>query len=372
MDGFLILEDGKVFQGKAFGAIKSCIFEVVFNTAMAGYTESISDPSLAGLGVVMAFPSLGNHGVRLIETESDQPTIAALFVRTYYDGALDEKADLSIDDWLKQNNIPGLWDIDTRELTRYLRENGTMRGMLCYDKCPHFSDVRKALYEWEMPSLIPLTSTQNKQFFPACQADFNNKDNLVDASRPHIGLIDYGSKRSIINLLNDCGADVTVYPYNVSAEEIFNDQVQGILLSNGPGDPKFCDEVVFNTIRALTKSDLPIMAIGLGHLLVALVLGLDTEKMYFGHRGTNHPVREIATDQFFVTVQNHGYVVTTVSLETADVPVELTYCHIDDESVEGLSYFDGRIETYQFHPEGSPGPKDTMHLFERFIERIVE
>ncbi|HHX36450.1 MAG TPA: carbamoyl phosphate synthase small subunit [Clostridiaceae bacterium] len=376
MEGFLILEDGKVFQGQVFGAVVPCICEIVFNTGMSGYTEALSDPGYGGQGVVMTFPSVGNHGINLNDLASEHPALSALFVRSYYDGILDENADVSLNDWLVQENIPGLWDLDTRELTRYLRENGSMKGMICYDTCPHFSEVRDAIQEWEMVPQVPIYGAKKKAYHPAFGnvggEDMNTqqKNALVHTNCPHIGLIDYGTKRQLICLLNQLGADVTVYPYDVSDAEILSDGVKGIILSNGPGDPKACDDALLTVIRELTEAKLPIFALGLGHQLVALAMGLDTERMLFGHRGTNHPVRHQETDTILVTVQNHGYVVTAESVETADVPVELTYCHIDDETVEGLSYFHGQVETYQFHPEANPGPNDTTYLLKEFVNRM--
>lgn len=361
MDGFLILEDGMIFEGKAFGEPSERICEVVFNTGMAGYVESISDPSYGSQGVALTFPAIGNHGVCQTDMESDRPALAALIVREYYDGEPDVRADMSLDAWLKSEHIPGLWDVDTRALTRHLRENGTMKGMLTYGARPSFPAVRDAIRSWSMPPQVPAASIQAECFYPHTSEGAG--------SGRHIAVVDYGTKRNMIRDLNRIGADVTLLPYDASADYILGLGVGGILLSNGPGDPKNCPRQIAE-IRRLVDAGIPMMAICLGHQMLALSVGMDTEKMLFGHRGGNHPVRDCRTGRLYVTSQNHGYVVRRESLSGADYDLTVSFEHVNDSSVEGLHFTDRPIDSYQFHPEASPGPEDTFHLFEDFLKRV--
>lgn len=362
MDGYLILEDGTIFEGKAFGDPKRTVCEVVFNTGMGGYVESISDPSYGAQGVVMTFPSIGNHGVTLADMESDHPSLAALIVREYYDGTLDPRADLSLDEWLKREGIPGLWDVDTRSLTRHLRDHGTMKGMLVYQaQCPSYASVRDEIKAWQMPPQVPLVGIKEaRHYAPEGEGVGSGKK---------IAVIDYGTKLNMIRDLARLGAEIDLLPFDTKAETILAGGYDGVLLSNGPGDPKACQDQIAE-IRKLVDSKVPMMAICLGHQMLALAVGLDTEKMYFGHRGGNHPVRDVETGRLYVTSQNHGYVVRRDLLEQIEHKVEVSFEHVNDETIEGLRFVDLPIETYQFHPEASPGPEDTFFLFERFLECV--
>ncbi len=361
MTAYLILEDGTIYEGESFGSSKTTICELVFTTGMAGYVESISDPSYGAQGVVMTFPEMGNHGVMTADMEAAHPALSALIVHSHHEIPTDDRQELTLEAWLKKEGVAGISGIDTRALTRKLRTEGTMRGMITTTAPKDIAQVLGEIRNWQMPPQVPLVAIQEKQFFPKTGSGIG--DQL------HIAVIDYGTKQNMIRDLTNLGANITLYPPTAKLEDIQADNCDGILLSNGPGDPKDCPDQI-REIRRFIEADIPMMAICLGHQMVALAVGLDTEKMHFGHRGGNHAVRDCKTQKLYTTSQNHGYVVIKADLSKADFAVEIGFEHVTDGSIEGLIFKDKPVRTYQFHPEASPGPEDTFYLFEAFCQRI--
>lgn len=354
--GCLVLADGSEYRGYGFGAIHDVVCEVVFTTAPGGYTETLSDPSYGGQGVVLTFPEFGNHGVFVEQMESPKLHLSAVLVRQYHQGSKDPRATLDVDTWLKEHDIPGLYGIDTRALTFQLREKGSMNGKICFgefDKTAVLAEIKA----WKMPYQVALVSPAQR-FEIAPRTPSNGK---------HIVLMDYGSKRSMAENFAVLGCRVTVMPYNSLAEEVLDLKPDGIFLANGPGDPRACTAEI-EQIRQLIKADRPIFAICLGHQLLALALNAQTEKMKFGHRGENHPVRRIKDNKLFISSQNHGYVVVRESL--AEVGAEVTYESVHDNTVEGLKVLGKNISSVQFHPEAHPGPEDTEFLFREFVDSL--
>lgn len=294
MDAFLILEDGQVFKGKSFGARKEVICEVVFNTSMTGYLEVLTDPSYQGQGVVMTYPLIGNYGVCLEDAESVKPWHSAFIVRELSRTASNFRSEQDLESYLIANDIPGIQGVDTRAITKILREEGCMGGMITTNPDYDLDEILPKLKGYQVKDAVKTVSRTEKEHFPG--------DGLK------VALLDLGTKSNIANSLNKRGCDVTVYPAFTTAEEILGDQPDGIMLSNGPGDPKECVSII-KEIKKLYDSDVPIFAICLGHQLMALANGADTRKMRFGHRGGNHPVKDLATGRVYISSQNHGYVI---------------------------------------------------------------
>jgi len=371
----LILEDGQIFEGTRIGAVKDVICELVFNTAVTGYVELMTDPSYAGQGVIMSSPIIGNYGVFDEDFESKRPRLSAFIVRYITELKNDPRNACDLDEFLKKYDIAGITDIDTRLLTLTIREKGTMKGMITGDENPDLDKCLGMIREYKCISRVPQVSTPVR--CKATEIITNLKDRNLSFVRDYIAkgnsynkkykvaLMDYGAKANIGRLLEKFGCDVTYFPWNTTAEEIMEFSPEGIMLSNGPGDPKECHESIV-TIKKLYNSNIPIFGICLGHQLMALAAGFDTFKLRYGHRGVNHPVRNEMTGNCFITSQNHSYSVIPESID--ENLAKISYININDSSIEGLEYCNKDIFTVQFHPEGAPGPMDTVFLFERFIE----
>ena len=353
MNAFLILEDGHVFKGKSFGAQKEVICEVVFNTSMTGYLEVLTDPSYQGQGVVMTYPLIGNYGVCLEDAESDRPWHSAFIVREISRMSSNFRREEELEAYLKEHDIPGICGVDTRAITKILREDGCMGGMVTTNPDYNLDEILPKLKAYRVTNAVKTVTRKEKTH--------------VAGDGPKVALLDLGTKKNIIRSLSKRGCDVTVYPAFTSAEEILGDQPDGIMLSNGPGDPKECTEII-KEIKKLYDSDVPIFAICLGHQLMALATGADTEKMRWGHRGGNHPVKDLETGRVYISSQNHGYVVDEESVDpNVAVPA---FRNVNDGTNEGLAYIGKNIFTVQFHPEACPGPQDSGYLFDRFIEMM--
>ncbi|OCA85510.1 carbamoyl phosphate synthase small subunit [Bacillus sp. FJAT-27225] len=348
----LILEDGSVFEGEVFGHLAQTKGEVVFNTGMTGYQEILSDPSYCMQLVVLTYPLAGNYGINRDDFESINPAISALIVKETADMPSNWRNEMTLDEYLKMKKIPGLKGIDTRRLTRAIRQHGTMKGAICsMDVNP--VEVASELRTEQLPKdQVKTVSTKNPYPSPG-------RGNRVV-------LVDFGMKHGILRELNGRGCDVTVVPYNTTAEEIMQLKPDGVMLSNGPGDPKDVPEAIEMLKGVLGL--VPIFGICLGHQLFALACGADTEKMPFGHRGSNHPVKELATGRISITSQNHGYSVNPDSLEGTEL--DITHIALNDRSVEGLRHKSLPAFTVQYHPEASPGPEDANGLFDRFMKMI--
>lgn len=349
----LILEDGSVFVGEAFGALDQTNGEVVFHTGMTGYQEIITDPSFAGQIVTLTYPLIGNYGVNHEDFETFTPAIKGLIVKEACDFPSNFRCQMTIDAYLKAKNIPGLQGIDTRKLTRKIRQYGTLRGMIC-DIDVKKDHIIHQLRTISNKDLVRTVST--KQLFPS-------------PGRGHrIVLVDFGMKHGILRELTHRNCNVIVVPHNTEAKDILALHPDGIMLSNGPGDPKDVPYAVQMIKELLGK--VPIFGICLGHQLLALASGADTEKLKFGHRGANHPVKDVKTGKVILTSQNHGYAVSTDSIEKTDL--EITHIAINDGTVEGLKHKTFPAFSVQYHPESSPGPEDANELFDQFIEMIEE
>ena len=353
MKAFLILEDGHVFTGTSIGSRKEIISEIVFNTSMTGYLEVLTDPSYSGQAVCMTYPLIGNYGICYEDQESLRPWPDGYIVRELSRVHSNFRSQDSIQNFLLRFDIPGIAGIDTRALTRILREKGTMNGMITTNADYNLEEI--------LPKLKAYT-TGNEVEKVTC-----TNPSVMKGKGYKVALLDLGVKRNIAKSLNKRGCQVTIYPAQTPAEEILRDEPDGIMLSNGPGDPKACGSII-REIRKLYESDVPIFAICLGHQLMALATGADTKKMHYGHRGGNHPVKDLATGRVYITSQNHGYVVDTDTLNP-EVAVP-AYINVNDGTCEGLKYLNKNIFTVQYHPEASPGPRDSAYLFDRFIEMM--
>ena len=391
MKAFLILEDGTVFAGTHIGADREIISEIVFNTSMAGYLEVLTDPSYAGQAVCMTYPLIGNYGVCREDMDSRQAWPDGFIVRELSRLASNFRKDITIQEFLKEQDIPGIAGIDTRALTKLLREKGTMNGMITTDENYNLNAILPKLKEYTTGKVVEkVTCSQKYEIKGARTLDENGPisgsarfapDDFaagIREKRPSItrqlnglgkkvALLDFGAKDNIVRSLAQRGCDVTVYPALTAAEEIIADQPDGIMLSNGPGDPKECVSII-KEIRKLYETDIPIFAICLGHQLMALATGADTHKMKYGHRGGNHPVKDLKTGRVYISSQNHGYVVDTDKLDPkVAVPA---FINVNDGTNEGLSYTGKNIFTVQYHPEACPGPQDSSYLFDRFIKMM--
>lgn len=350
MKAFLILEDGHIFTGTAIGAEREVISEIVFNTSMTGYLEVLTDPSYAGQSVTMTYPLIGNYGVNFSDMESKRPWAMGFIVRELSRTASNFRCEGNIQDFLKRHDIPGIAGVDTRALTKLLRERGTMNGMITANEDYDLEEILPKLKAYRVGNVVDLTTC--------------TEPSVLKGKGKRVALLDLGAKMNIAKSLNARGCEVTVFPAHTPAEELLAAKPDGIMLSNGPGDPKECGDII-KEVRKLYDSDVPVFAICLGHQLMALATGADTHKLKYGHRGGNHPVKDLETGRVYITSQNHGYVVDMDSLdETVAAPA---FVNVNDGTNEGLSYVGKNIFTVQFHPEASPGPQDCAYLFDRFI-----
>ena len=352
MRAFLILEDGTVFAGESIGSTREVISEIVFNTSMTGYLEVLTDPSYAGQAVVMTYPLIGNYGITP-DMESERPWVDGYIVRELSRIPSNFRCEGTIQDFLKEHDIPGICGIDTRALTKILRDKGTMNGMITTNEDYDLDEILPRLAAYTTGDVVSKVTCAAPKVLPG------------DGKR--VALLDLGAKRNIAKSLNDRGCEVTIYPADTPAETILAGNPDGIMLSNGPGDPKECTEVI-KEIKKLYDSDVPIFAICLGHQLMALATGADTHKMKYGHRGGNHPVKDLSTGRVYISSQNHGYVVDVDKLDPSIATP--AFVNVNDGTNEGLKYTGKNIFTVQFHPETCPGPQDSGYLFDRFIEMM--
>ena len=353
MKAFLVLEDGSVFQGTSIGSPREVISEIVFNTSMTGYLEVLTDPSYAGQAVVMTYPLIGNYGICHEDMESLKPWPDGYIVRELSRIPSNFRSEDTIQHFLESHDIPGISGIDTRALTKILREKGTMNGMITTNENYDLEDAVRRMKEYSVQGVVKATTTKEKYVLPG--------------EGKKVALLDLGAKKNIARSLNKRGCQVTVYPSDTSAEEILSSSPDGIMLSNGPGDPKENVEVI-REIRKLYDSNVPIFAICLGHQLMALATGANTYKLKYGHRGGNHPVKDLETGRVYISSQNHGYAVDTESLDPAvAVPA---FVNVNDGTNEGLKYTGKNIFTVQYHPEACPGPQDSSYLFDRFLKMM--
>lgn len=348
----LILEDGTVFVGQGFGSEKEkdLVSEVVFNTGMTGYQEILSDPSYCSQIVTLTYPLIGNYGINRDDFESIEPTINGLIVKEYCEFPSNFRSQYPLGEYLKDKDIPGLADIDTRMLTRKIREQGVLKGKICSMEV-NVEEVVADLKKKDWPR-DQMKHVSTKRSYPCPGRGFK------------VVLVDFGMKHGILRELSSRDCDVIVVPYDTSAEKILSLSPDGIMLSNGPGDPKAVPEAAEMIRGVLGK--IPLFGICLGHQLVALACGADTDRLKFGHRGSNHPVKNLETNSVEITSQNHGYTVTMDSLKGTGLSV--THVALNDGTVEGLKHDTYPAFSVQYHPEASPGPEDPNYLFDQFMD----
>lgn len=352
MKAFLILEDGTVFTGKSIGSKKEMISEIVFNTSMTGYLEVLTDPSYAGQAVVMTYPLIGNYGITP-DMESKKAWPDGYIVRELSRMPSNFRCKKTIQEFLEEQDVPGIADVDTRALTKVLREKGTMNGMITTNENYKMEEILPKLKSYTVGDVVSKVTCSEKY--------------VLEGNKKKVALLDLGAKNNIANSLNNRGCEVTVYPAHTTAEEIISANPDGIMLSNGPGDPADCTSII-EEIKKLYHTDIPVFAICLGHQLMALASGAATHKLKYGHRGGNHPVKDLRTGRVYISSQNHGYVVDDRNMDSnIAVPA---FVNVNDGTNEGLEYKGKQIFTVQFHPEACPGPKDSDYLFDRFMDMM--
>jgi carbamoyl-phosphate synthase small subunit len=351
MEARLLLEDGSRWVGTSFGAEGETIGEVVFNTGMTGYQEVLTDPSYCGQIVTMTYPLIGNYGLNRYDMEAQQSFVHGFIVREHAELPSNWRSEQSISNWLKEQGILGIAGIDTRQLTRKIRLHGTMRGVLT-TRPAAWEELAERLDVPPMRDQVARVSTKSIYTLPSYGK--------------RVVLMDFGAKYGLERELVKRGCEVVVVPHDTSVDEIRRLRPDGVLLSNGPGDPKDVPQAV-KTVESLL-GEVPLFGICLGHQLFALACGADTEKMKFGHRGSNHPVKELASGRTYITSQNHGYAVSVDSL--AGTSLTMTHMALNDGTCEGLAHVKYPAFSVQYHPEASPGPHDSEYLFDRFIEMM--
>lgn len=360
----LALEDGSVFTGESFGAQRDGWGEVVFNTTMTGYQEVLTDPSYAGQMVALTYPLVGNYGINRRDFESRRIQVSALIVRQHCDLPSHATSDMTLDAFLWEYNIPGISGVDTRALTRRLRTRGVMTGLITADD-PERARQRLA----EIPRYDDLDLVSTVTTPQAYAWDHGEREGYPTSPPPagvrRILVTDAGVKYNILRLLQSRGCEVITVPAYTPAEEMLAMQPNGVLLSPGPGDPVLLGSVVSNLGKLIGR--VPIMGICLGHQLAARALGAETYKLKFGHRGGNHPVKDLISEQVHITAQNHGY---AVSADNLPAGLEVSHINLNDYTVEGLRHRDLPLFTIQYHSEASPGPQDNEYLFDRFLAMV--
>jgi carbamoyl-phosphate synthase small subunit len=350
MEGFLLLEDGSVYQGKLVGAMSRTMGEVVFNTGMTGYQEILTDPSYRGQIVVMTYPLIGNYGINSEDVESYQPHVQGFVAREFCAEPSNWRCEKDIDTYLKEKGIVGLVGVDTRALTRHLRQVGVMKGIITSENP---TKIPVSVWQWPQRDLVREVAV------PAIKNYAGTGQRVV--------LIDCGVKENIIRSLQKRGCNVTVVPPWTSAEDILALKPDGVLLSNGPGDPEDMGYLVATIKKILGK--VVIFGICLGHQVLGIALGSKTYKLKFGHRGVNHPVKDLETGRVYITSQNHGY---AIDGNTLSDDVEVTQINLNDNTVEGIKHKTLPVFAVQYHPEASPGPDDAAYLFDRFIALLQQ
>ncbi|AET66007.1 carbamoyl-phosphate synthase, small subunit [Desulfosporosinus orientis DSM 765] len=359
MKAALILETGKILIGESFGAAGESFGEVVFNTGMTGYQEVLTDPSYAGQIVCMTYPLIGNYGINRADNQSDKPQVQGFIVKEAARNPSHWQMEKNISRTLAQSGVVGIKGIDTRALTRIIREHGVLRGLITTD-VNSLDEGSARLKVWSVPAdVVAKVSTSKPYSLPAIHSD---KESF------HVVVMDFGIKRNILTAMQESGFHLTVVPYNTPTEQILKLQPDGIFLSNGPGDPKEVG-VGIETIQGLIGKR-PIFGICLGHQLLSLALGGDTYKMKFGHRGGNQPVQELESKRVTITSQNHGYAISEESLDKT--PLYVTHRNLNDQSVEGVKHLDLPVFSVQYHPEAGPGPSESLYLFSEFAQLMKE
>jgi carbamoyl-phosphate synthase small subunit len=368
----LVLADGTVFWGRGAGAPGRAVGEVCFNTSITGYQEILTDPSYAGQIITFTFPHIGNVGTNPEDIETTTPAARGLVIREPITGPANYRATQPLDAWLQSHGMTGICGVDTRRLTRLIRDKGAPNGVIAYDP----SGALDIAGMWEEAAAWPGLEGMDLALEVTCRQTYEWSETswqrergygAQTAPRFHVVAVDYGAKRNILRMLAAHGCRVTVVPATATLDDIMRHQPDGVFLSNGPGDPAATGEYAVPVLRALIDKAVPMFGICLGHQMLALALGGTTAKMDKGHRGANHPVKDLLTGKVEITSQNHGFVVDPASLPAG---IEPTHLSLFDKTNEGLSITGKKVFSVQHHPEASPGPQDSHYLFERFVEMM--
>ena len=370
----LVLSDGSVMPGIGFGAATTNVGEVCFNTSMTGYQEIMTDPSYAGQMITFTFPHIGNVGTNAQDHEAGDAAALGMITRQLPTADANWRSTSSLDSWLKANNLPGIAGIDTRALTRRIRDSGAPAGVICHDPDGNIDTDNLIAMAQGWPGLagmdlaIKVTGESATPWIDGSW-DFLSERHRATTPRYRVVTMDFGCKHNILRCLTDAGCDVTVVPAHTTAAEILKMAPDGVFLSNGPGDPAATGSYAAGEISILIDTGMPIFGICIGHQLMALAMGANTHKMDRGHRGANHPVKDLETGRIEITSQNHGFVVDP---DTVPDVLEVTHISLFDRSIEGLRHRDKPAFCVQYHPESSPGPHDSRYLFDRFTALMDE
>jgi carbamoyl-phosphate synthase small subunit len=359
MKAALVLETGKVLMGESFGATGEAFGEVVFNTGMTGYQEILTDPSYAGQMVCMTYPLIGNYGINRLDDQSEKVQVQGFIVKEAARNPSHWQMEKNLSRTLAQAEVVGIKGIDTRALTRIIREHGVLRGVITTE-LEHLNELIPKLEAWLVPADVVAQVSTSKIY---TLSPIQTAENLF-----HVVVLDFGIKRNILQAMRESGFRLTVVPHATSAEQILDLHPDGVFLSNGPGDPKEVG-VGIETIRGLMGKR-PIFGICLGHQLLSLALGGDTYKMKFGHRGGNQPVQDLLSKKVTITSQNHGYAIAEASLD--QTPLHVTHRNLNDQSVEGVKHRELPVFSVQYHPEAGPGPSESLYLFAEFAQLMQE
>lgn len=366
----LILSDGTEFVGYSLGAKGTVIGEIVFTTGMTGYLETLTDPSYFGQIVIQTFPLIGNYGINESDTESEKPWLSGYIIRDCCNKPSNFRSKMSLDEWLESKGIVSIQGIDTRQLTKKIREKGVMNGAIIAGENVDKEELLTKIRNFQIKDAVKTVSISKK--LSCCDSDFDYVEGLPrrfkgEKRKFKICLMDFGAKKNILRSLAERGADLVVVPYNTTAEQIKEINPDGIMLSNGPGDPME-NTCVIENLKKIQELKIPIFGICLGHQLLALANGAKTEKLKYGHRGANQPVVDLQIDRTLVTTQNHGYAVIGNSI--FDEIGFVSHYNANDKTCEGIEYRKIPAFTVQFHPEACAGPQDTDYLFDRFFDLI--
>ena len=367
----LALEDGKVFWGKSIGSIGHTVGEVVFNTAMTGYQEILTDPSYCQQIVALTYPHIGNTGINIVDEESSNVYASGLIIRDLPLAQSNWRSEMSLDNYLSSNNIVAISNIDTRALTRHLRINGALKGCIMAansinsDLAIQYAKDFAGLKNMDLAKVVSTSKTYsfNQGTFDIANSTFNK-----EPSKFKVAVYDYGVKKNILRMLVDRGCELTVFNAQSSLDKVLAMNPDGVFLSNGPGDPEPCDYAIQN-IKELLEKNIPIFGICLGHQLLSLASGARTEKMKFGHHGANHPVQDLKSERVMITSQNHGFAVSEKDLPES---IEISHRSLFDQSIQGIRIKNKPAYSFQGHPEASPGPHDVSYLFDEFIELMKQ
>ena len=362
MEGLIYLEDGTVFKGKGFGFKGTAVGELVFNTSMTGYQEILTDPSYKGQIITMTYPLIGNYGISEHDNESEGIHAFGLVIKDLCDAPSNSNCIMTLDQWLADQEIPGVYGVDTRQITKKIRKNGTVKCLISTEGISISEAREKCMAGTLRGDWMKEVSVKEKTLLGST-AETDDKPYKV-------AVLDYGVKRHILKYLRERNCDLTVYPYGTAAEDILADSPDGIFLTNGPGDPEEAVEAIEEIRKLISRSEIPMFGICMGHQLLALALGGRTYKLKYGHRGGNHGVYDKDTKRSCITSQNHGYAVKHESIILKGM--EVTHLNLNDGTVEGMEHRDLPIFSVQFHQEASPGPNDSGYLFDKFIGMMKE